>query len=326
MKGIWEKMRGYAVAAWQRCKSAGNFLWKYPFDAAGWFFLSAPLFVYAYIWYASCTTPSFPLFGLVMVFGGQLVAAGRYQRSQMSAEERHVQTQLATAERHAETQLATEKKYADTEKKKREQFFLESFVDAYAEAHRFLKAGNNDRADRAAWVAAGRAVASANGLAAEITEMAFRHVLEIHRLKHLRGFSDFLEKPAHFYYGAPIGITNIAKAAEWSTRRGTGRSNDPKDTSVPLRAIRPIWAAVQWKEDFESECKKMQRHLKKQNDPAPFGEIPQSEPLQGQGFSEEENVVMTRVSIFYPELYRYICHKRDFVSFDGELRPRKPQN
>ena len=225
-----------------------------------------------------------------MAFGAQLVAAGRY---------------------------------VDTQKQKREQFFLESFVDAYAEALGFLRASNNERADRVAWVAAGRAVAIANGLAAEITELEFRHVLEIHRLKCLRDFSDFLEKPAYFYYGAPINITNIEEAAEWSTRRETGRFNETKDTSIPLEAIRPIWAAVQWTKIFENECKKMRQHLKKRDDPAQPGEIPPSEPLKCQGFSGEE---VFYVSLAYRELSLYISHKLNWGSVDGKLHRRESQN
>ena len=211
-------MRGYATAVRQWYKSVGNFFQKLPLEFLGWLFLLVPLAVYVvYVWHTSCISVSLegilPV-GLFMAFGAQLVAAGRY---------------------------------ADTQRQKREQFFLESFVDAYTEALGFLKASDNDRADRVAWVAAGRAVASANGLAAEITEMSFRHVLEIHRLKCLPDFSVFLEKPAHFYYGTPTDITDLDEAAKRSIRRESSRITD---TSVPPEAIRPIWAAVQWTKDF----------------------------------------------------------------------------
>jgi hypothetical protein len=115
--------------------------------------------------------------------------------------------------------LLTRAREAADAKEKRSRFYLDSCVMAYEEAQNLLVDGNNDRA---AWIAAARALKHAQKLSTEVDVDEHRRVLELHQLKYRRLLGLILwDKPGAFFYGVQDTSVPIAEAAAASTAPGT---------------------------------------------------------------------------------------------------------
>lgn len=193
-------------------------------------------------------------------------------------------------------QLFTQSKSATEKREKRSLFFLDSCVKAFEEARSLLQDGNNERAT---WIAAGRALGHAQELAKDVTEDAHKRVLELHRLKY-RGFfgSTLSDKPASFFYGGDPALTTD-EAAKHSSR-GEIRNGRPLVSGVrdlSDKALRAVWQAAQWPEDYE-------------------------DPL-GIGFAPEEK---GKLLVLYPGLHEFLEHKSQWHSAAGKLHPRESRD
>jgi hypothetical protein len=147
----------------------------------------------------------------------------------------------------------------------------------------------------AAFQGAGRALVHAKELGEKITEPSHKQVLELHRVKYRRLFDGALrDKSAVFFFGAEDLNAAIAVAAAQSTARETiaGRTVTSTVRELSDKSIRAVWEAAQWPKEYE-------------------------DPL-GKGFSPDE---IERLVVFYPGLYEFFEHKRQWHSASGRLYP-----
>jgi hypothetical protein len=178
--------------------------------------------------------------------------------------------------------LLTKSREANETAEKRSQFYLESCRTAYEEAKNLLA---DEKNDRVTWIAAGRALKHAHGLAKEVRVDAHRRVLELYQLKYRRFFDEALrDRPASFFYGAKDMSIPIAEAAAASSVReervGLFPTSRVKELSV--ESLRAVWEAAQWPNNYE-------------------------DPLDGAVFSEkDERSLMVR----FPGLYEFLEHRR----------------
>lgn len=266
--------------------------WVHIVSVFGWLLVILPIPVFMFLRYFFCAIDDsfsdvLPV-GLLVGVGAQMIAFGNNRRD---------------------------------ENQKREGLCLKSFVLAYEQAYDLLQDCNNDRVK---WVCAARALANASMLAAEITHDTLRRNLELHRLNYQVAFSNCLQQPAPFFYGAPRHIANLDKAAEWSskpeTRHGVYYASASK--SIPEEILRPIWIAMQWTDIFEAESNALRTRLQKQArvTQRPLDVHPDDDPLKNQKFSDGERL---QIGTIYPGLLDYLNHKTMYCSVGGKLSIRK---
>ena len=186
----------------------------------------------------------------------------------------------------------TQARNAGESQEKLSRFYLDSCVYAYDEAQRLLIDGNNHRAT---WIAAGRALKYAKELSGKITTSAHRSVMEVHKLRYRRFFSDLLkDKPAAFFYGVKDTTLSIEEAAKLSSAV-QDRSGRPTFTETQLdgNSLHAIWEAAQFPKEYR-------------------------DPLE-MGFSEEDK---WQVKVFYPGLHKFLGHYEQWNSSSGILYPR----
>jgi hypothetical protein len=192
--------------------------------------------------------------------------------------------------------LLTKAREAADTKEKRSLFYLDSCVISYQEAQNLLADGNNDRA---AWIAAARALKHAQRLSTEVEVDEHRRVLEVHQLKYRRILGLILwDKPGAFFYGAQDTSVPIAQAAAASTAPGTrgGRIQTSTVKELSEESLHAVWESAQWPTDY-------------------------ADPLVGGRFSEEDDVALATRA---PGLYEYLQHKKRYDSASGNLWPLKP--
>jgi len=193
-------------------------------------------------------------------------------------------------------QLFTQGKNLKETREKRSLFYLDSCVKAYEEARNLLEDGNNERVK---WIAAGRALAHAKTLAANVTDDDHLRVLELHKLKYRGVFHGALaDKTAAFFFGVDPALPTD-RAAELSTAREEHGGRTVTSTLHELldKALRAVWEAAQWPLDYK-------------------------DPLD-RGFSEEEHAKLT---VLFPGLHEFLEHKKRWQSASGQLFPKDSDN
>ena len=189
-------------------------------------------------------------------------------------------------------QLLAQATHFEDRSEKRSLFFLESCVRAYEEARNLLQDGNNERA---AWIAAGRALVHAKELASNVTEDTHRRVLELHKLKY-RGFFNgaVADKPAAFFFGVKDTSVPIDQAAALSTsaEERAGRTVTSTVNELSDKSLRAVWEAGRWPMDYQ-------------------------DPLD-RGFSDDEE---GQLIVLFPGLYDFLEHKKRWHSASGKLFP-----
>jgi len=184
------------------------------------------------------------------------------------------------------------KSFADADEK-RSLFNLEGFKMAFEHAHGLLSDGNNDRAK---WIEAARSLAHGEALAKEVTVDEHKRVLELERLKYRSSFHQVLAgRNAMFFYGVPDLYPTLDEAAVASSKRPErgGRTVVAGAYDLNEASIRAVWLAARWPKDYE--------------DP------------RGERFQEKE---LGQVTMFFPEIHRFIEHKKAWSSVGGKLFAR----
>ena len=181
------------------------------------------------------------------------------------------------------------KSLADAEEK-RSLFNLEGFRKAFDHAQLLLSDGNNNRAK---WIEAARTLAHGEELAKAVTVSEHKRVLELDRLKYRGQFHQLLvERNAMFFYGVPPLYPTLDEAATAASasRFENGRMVVSTVHDLDEASIRMVWLAAGWPKDY-------------------------SDPM-GVGFKDHE---LGPVMMFFPELHRFLEHKRLWVSAAGKL-------
>ena len=114
-------------------------------------------------------------------------------------------------------------------------------------------------------------------------------------MKYRGVFGNVLDRSASFFYGVDKEDSPIDEAASQSTGR-TSRAGRTVTSSVRYlseKALRAVWEAAQWPEDFD-------------------------DPLT-QSFSADER---DRLIVIYPGLHEYLEHQDRWHSASGHLFPR----
>jgi hypothetical protein len=129
---------------------------------------------------------------------------------------------------------------------KESRFYLDSCIQAYKEAKRLLKDGNNNRK---IWIGAARALEHANKLSQRVSINAHLRVLEVHKLKY-RGFFDNVlrGKPASFFYGAKDLAISTDEAAKLSSAPSAEMVSTVK--ALLEKSIHTIWEAAQFPDNY----------------------------------------------------------------------------
>lgn len=183
---------------------------------------------------------------------------------------------------------------ADTEEK-RSLFNLDGFKAAFEHAHTLLSDGNNVRTK---WIEAARCLGQGEELAKAVTAGSHKRVLELEHLKYRGAFHHVLaDKSADFFYGVPpLLYATLDEAAAASSRRtrSHGRTIVGDANDLDEAAIHTVWLAAKWPDDYV--------------DPV------------GERFQENE---LGRVTMLFPELHRYLEHKRTWSSVGGNLSRRE---
>lgn len=185
--------------------------------------------------------------------------------------------------------LTQSKSIADAEEK-RSSFNLEGFTKACAHANSLLSDGNNDRAK---WIEAARSLAHGEALANAVTINEHKRVLELERLKYRGLFHQLIaDKSATFFYGVPPLYPTLDEAAMAASAAEERNGRIVVSTAHDLdeASIRMVWLAARWPKDY-------------------------TEP-KGSRFEKEE---LGPVLMLFPELHRFLEHKRTWASAAGKL-------
>ena len=186
--------------------------------------------------------------------------------------------------------LFTQSKSLADAAEKRSLFNLEGFTKAFDHAQSLLSDGNNNRAK---WIEAARSLAHGEELAKAVVVSEHKRVLELDRLKYRGSFHHILvENPATFFYGVPSLYTSLDEAAKAASAGHTknGRTVVSTIHEIDEASIRMVWLAAGWPKDYV--------------DP------------KGDRFQENE---LGMVMLLFPELHRFIEHKRTWASAAGKL-------
>lgn len=189
--------------------------------------------------------------------------------------------------------IFTQAKSISDAEEKRSLFNLDGFRLAFEHALSLLSDGNNDRAT---WIEAARSLAHGDELAKSISVKEHRRVLDLERLKYRGSFHGILAgKPADFFYGVPPLFATLDEAAAASSRRpeSSGRRVVASAGELGEASVRAVWNAAAWPKDYE-------------------------DPL-GEHFHDSE---VRQISLLFPELHRFLDHRRTWASVNGQLSRR----
>jgi hypothetical protein len=187
----------------------------------------------------------------------------------------------------------TQAKSISDAEEKRSLFNLDGFRLAFEHALSLLSDGNNDRAT---WIEAARSLAHGVELAKAVTVAEHRRVLDLERLKYRGSFHGILAgKSADFFYGVPPLYATLDEAAAASSRRpeSNGRRVVASANELEEASVRAVWSAVAWPKDY-------------------------ADPL-GERFHDSE---VHQISFLFPELHRFLEHRRTWASVNGQLSRR----
>ena len=187
------------------------------------------------------------------------------------------------------------KSLADAEEK-RSSFNLDGFRQATEHAYSLLVDRNNNRVK---WIEAARSLAHGEELAKAVTVAEHERVLELERLKYRGLFSQLLDgQPATFFYGVPPLYPTLDEAAQASSAREqkSGRMIVSSSHELDEASIRMIWQATGWPKSYD-------------------------DPL-GTPFAPSD---LGSVMMLFPELHRFLEHRRTWASAAGKLFPRAPK-
>ncbi len=159
-------------------------------------------------------------------------------------------------------------------------FYLEASLAAYEKADEQLRNGNNERVR---WIQASRMLAHARALSASVKDEKHLLLLEVHLLKYRELFTRYCTQPAQFFYGVTelsLSLENAAHAATKIELRGDVKTHF--STEIPEEAIRAVWEAAQFPEEYK-------------------------DPI-GKRFEEAD---MTKLKLLAPRIHQFVRHRRD---------------
>lgn len=224
--------------------------------------------------------------GAVAVLGGSFFVGASFYEALKNAVPTGV---LLALSGHLFTQAKTITEAAE----KRSLFNLEGFRKAFNHAQELLSDGNNDRAK---WIEAARSLAHGAELAKAVSVDAHQRVLELERLKYRGFFHQILSSnTAEFFYGVPASYPNLDEAAKASSapEMKNGRHQVSTLKELGEASIYLVWSAAQWPKDYDD---------------------PMHERF---GADQEGNLLL-----LYPELQRFLDHKRSWATAAGSLYTR----
>ncbi|MEK9629308.1 MAG: hypothetical protein VW455_09845 [Nitrospinota bacterium] len=168
-------------------------------------------------------------------------------------------------------QISVHKRKWDSDESR---FRLTSALDAFAEAHKLLKDGNNDRIT---WISAARALKRGKNIAKDITEKVDKDVLEVQLDRYRIIFSqilgaDDLKKGIEFFKG------ELLPEGPYSAFQSSAKE---KDRYLPPPTLKVIWDFAQFPEGYD--------------DPIHFKE----------SFSNEE-IDQGKNNVIWPALFEYL--------------------
>ena len=189
--------------------------------------------------------------------------------------------------------LFTQSKTLVESAEKRSLFNLDGFRLAFAHAKTLLQDGNNDRSK---WIEAARSLSQGEELAREVSVESHKRVLELERLKYRAVFHEALAgKSAMHFYGVPSLYPTLDEAAKASTAGAeiNGRRVVSTVHELSEESIHSVLLAASWPPGYV--------------DPLPAG----MNPAQ-----------IGQLMLLYPELHKFLEHKRAWHSAAGVLHTR----
>jgi hypothetical protein len=176
----------------------------------------------------------------------------------------------------------TKKQFLAQTDEKKSLFNFEHCLNAYDEAVKLIEDNN----DRVKWVAAGRSLEHAKMLSSLVSEDSHKRALEVKQLIYRRRFYEILhDKPAVFFYGAKDCTVSLNAAAANSSKSPL--------SDLSEKSIRSVWEAAQFPDDYQETLDK--------------------------NFSSEDT---DKLICIYPELHKFIEHKRRYIALSGRLLDR----
>jgi len=130
-------------------------------------------------------------------------------------------------------------------------FYLEQHQAGFDTAYEILEsAAPGDPLLRMKWIAAARVLATARQLLERITVAAHLDVARMSIPHQSQRFHQFFEKPGSYYYGVEMLPEQSMDDAARLATKGSG-STVSTLRSIPEKAIRTVWQAVAYPEDYE---------------------------------------------------------------------------